>query len=241
MNIQDKAWLVGCTLTGLDERVSLEQVVALARRFPFVEWGVLYWDAADGSGRYPGREWIERLVEDEATRHLRLALHVCGRRAVHTLLSEPETWVARYSRLFGRVQVNFRHEHYDIEVIRAFVRTRAPQVIITQHNKANRALAGLLAGEPNHVCLFDSSGGKGVLAAAWPPALSDVACGYAGGLGPSNVAEQIASIAQSAVGPYWIDMEGKLRTPSNDLDLVACEQVLEAVSPFIANSAASLT
>jgi phosphoribosylanthranilate isomerase len=50
--------------------------------------------------------------------------------------------------------------------------------------------------------------------------------GYAGGIGPDNVVDIIKRI--NAAGPYWIDMESKIRT-DNWLDLKLCRAVCEAV------------
>ena len=63
--------------------------------------------------------------------------------------------------------------------------------------------------------LFDESKGRGTLAANWPGVAeaAGVPFGYAGGLGPENVAAQLARMALAAHGaPVWVDMESSLRT-----------------------------
>jgi len=50
--------------------------------------------------------------------------------------------------------------------------------------------------------------------------------GYSGGIGPENVASVIERIA--ADGPYWIDMESKVRT-DDWFDLSLCREVCEIV------------
>ena len=67
----------------------------------------------------------------------------------------------------------------------------------------------------NFSFLFDESKGCGKLAARWPGAAeaNGVPFGYAGGLGPSNIAAQLVRIAHAAEGaPVWVDMESSLRT-----------------------------
>jgi hypothetical protein len=55
--------------------------------------------------------------------------------------------------------------------------------------------------------LFDTSGGAGVLPQEWPVPAKDFWCGYAGGLGPFNVIEQVRKIETVCAKPFWIDME----------------------------------
>lgn len=67
--------------------------------------------------------------------------------------------------------------------------------------------------------------------------------GYAGGLGPDNVVEQIRKIEDTASKcltvpadkPYWIDMERRVRTDDDSaLDMTKVRAVLEACAPFVA-------
>ena len=80
--------------------------------------------------------------------------------------------------------------------------------------------------------LYDTSGGRGLSPAIWTvPLYPNVAQGYAGGLSPENVCENLTRIARVAVLPnvrydekhkpvyslqerrdIWIDAEGKLKT-----------------------------
>ena len=84
----------------------------------------------------------------------------------------------------------------------------------------------------NAVPLFDKSGGAGILPGDWPLALFNIACGYAGGLGPENVQRQLHNIKQASRSqPFWIDMERRVRSADDAvLDLAACERVLELCS-----------
>lgn len=85
--------------------------------------------------------------------------------------------------------------------------------------------------------LFDTSGGAGVLPASWPKPTSKFWCGYAGGLGPLNVVEQIERIEGICEQPYWIDMERRVRSENDSkLDLQAVRLVLQAAKPYIWDS-----
>ncbi len=76
--------------------------------------------------------------------------------------------------------------------------------------------------------LYDPSGGFGREPAAWPrhPG-GDRLVGYAGGIGPDNAARVVEAIG--ADGPYWIDMESRVRTEDDWLALEKCRQVCVAV------------
>jgi hypothetical protein len=65
--------------------------------------------------------------------------------------------------------------------------------------------------------LFDLSGGAGVVPDEWPRPLENTWCGYAGGLGPENLQEELLRIA-AVVGDrtIWIDTETRVRS-NNDM------------------------
>jgi phosphoribosylanthranilate isomerase len=82
--------------------------------------------------------------------------------------------------------------------------------------------------------LQDRSGGRGVEETKW--ARPDAGCaatktfiGYAGGLGPDNIAFAMKSILRASAGRrFWVDCESNLRT--NDwFDQAKAEQMAEAV------------
>jgi phosphoribosylanthranilate isomerase len=84
--------------------------------------------------------------------------------------------------------------------------------------------------------LFDTSGGAGVLPNRWPGAWPGRYCGYAGGLGPDNVVEQLTRIriAANEGERFWIDMERRVRSDDDEqFDLDKVRTVLEAVKPLV--------
>jgi hypothetical protein len=91
------------------------------------------------------------------------------------------------------------------------------------------------------VGLFDVSGGAGILPGAWPKPffmLDDEQYdyhGYAGGLGPDNLTEQIPLITKSADGArHWIDMESGVRSKNDvEFDLAKVRRCLEIAKPFV--------
>ena len=105
--------------------------------------------------------------------------------------------------------------------------------VITQHNMANRSVAGTLTAV-NHQVLFDTSGGLGIRASHWPKPLHGKTCGYAGGIGPATAAQDVEMAFECADGaPCWIDMESLVRS-EDKFDASLCRSVLLAVDGALA-------
>lgn len=220
-----------CTLTGVDEGTDLSQVRALALKFPFAEFGVLCSFSRAGAGRYPARGWIRRLAGSLEARGEggRFALHLCGSMAREFLVLDRENDARRLSRAFGRVQLNIADRPGLADRLRAAIARRPWQTVITQHNVQNRALAFSLRAEPRHLVLVDESGGRGISPGLWPtPIMPQKPCGYAGGLGPRNLAHQLSAIeAATGDAPYWVDMETGLRDARDRFSLHSVRACLE--------------
>lgn len=229
--------LMYCTLTGVDEHTSLSELWELRSRFPFAEFGVLFSRSRAGTGRYPGIEWIRRLAQILAADAdaPQFALHVCGR-AVHELLEDPfgTSEVATIAQHFPRIQLNLDARTTNIDQLRNHLRCNPNQTVVTQHNQANASLHSVLV-EPNHAVLFDESGGRGISREAWPAVLRGKSCGYAGGLGPANIAQELPRIFQASGGaPFWIDAEGRLRDDEDRFSLTIASDYLDQVADCLA-------
>ncbi len=240
------------TVTGADDSIGRpENLLDLTREFPFVEWGILVHAKGAGEPRFPSDNWIsdlQRLVK--GGHKMPLSLHVCGRWVRDLLIGNmtiPE------SLLFGfdRVQLNFHAENTSVDPPRfyeAMHQLRRGRQFIFQidGNKGNAHLESLMLedateGNLDLVPLFDISGGAGVLPSAWP--VPDSAgdevdyryYGYAGGLGPENLAEQIPLIGKAAGETrIWIDMETRVRSEDDEqFDLAKVRQCLEIAKPFV--------
>ncbi len=228
--------LHNCTLTGIDEQTDLSALVALTARYPFVEWGFLYSPSQEGQpGRYPSVSFLRRALE-WLPQHVYVALHVCGSGVSSLIACErvaaglADMVRARSCRL--QLNFNITRRPMDTMLLNRFIEGYGHQVI-TQHNKNNACCTSVL-NAPNHAVLFDESGGTGQERQDWPTPLTGVYCGYAGGLGPDNLAAQLPLIqAKTGHSPYWIDMEGKLRNSDDRFDLSRAEQCLTLVREFI--------
>jgi hypothetical protein len=81
--------------------------------------------------------------------------------------------------------------------------------------------------------LFDDSMGLGVSTTNWPSPPSNAALrfGYAGGLSPANLTEQLARMGRTAPGrTVWVDMESSLRSVhKDDSDVFDCNKAMACV------------
>lgn len=234
--------LTCCTLTGVDERTDLTAIHSLSAEFPFVEWGFLYSPTRQGQpGRYPSTQMLQNAFL-HLPANVRVALHICGQ-GVTDLLARRDATIEELVELVairgGRVQLNFNLLDGRIQpsALRKHLVRHPGTTFITQHNAANAILATLMWQVRTHAILFDESAGRGMLPNGWSVAMPGKACGYAGGLGPDNLAEQLELIATAAGDcPFWLDMEGKLRTPDANtadwFDLAKARRCLEVVAAY---------
>lgn len=242
------SYLRYCTLTGLDEATNLYEVARLSDRFAFIEWGVLFsrhkMSKGQGQGRYPREDWVRGFAQYANNKGLRCALHLCGQDAVDFLRGDKELMVL--ASQFGRVQINVKAQGLRVtedvsaaqiagaaRTLKAYGTTSS---LVVQHNENNAALWGVLRGNGGVEALLDSSAGTGALPSTWqidPHEFLGARFGFAGGLGPDNIDENLTLIAAAAQGKsFWIDMESRLRDASDRFDLGACERVLESVASW---------
>lgn len=236
--------LVCCTLTGIDAGVPFETLQEISRRHSYVEFGVLYSTSRQGKGRYPSLSWISKLAQQAQEQPgVRLALHVCGG-AVEDLLTG-QGHVAEVAAAFPCIQLNFVASQQPLHFLCDLVDRHPEKSFITQHNANNSGLWRSLSDKPNHSVLFDESGGRGQEPGAWQAPLEITSemlpsravaplCGYAGGLGPDNLAVHLEKIALvTGKRPFWVDMETKLRDANDAFDIKAAQACLDAVEAVL--------
>lgn len=239
------------TLTGADDKTHFTKMVELSRRFPFVEWAVLFSPEKAGQARYPSLEWIEKFGEKAQKARMYCSVHLCGE-AVQALVHEaagthpgPDSAeMARRMQLlvrnFDRVQLNMRAKvdhivHYE-QLVRLLRGHNYELRVIVQWNEANADVCRRMTHVDGFETVFDASGGRGVSPQVWPNAREHHArrFGYAGGLGPDNIEEQLPRIAAAAGdGMFWVDMESNLRNEQDRFDLSRCAKVLQACTAYI--------
>jgi len=212
------------TITGADDNTSISQLLELSKEFPFVEWGILVSRRSEGSYRFPSRDWIDELM---AVSHgLKLSMHVCGAWVRQMFVGELR-WEELPScfPIVDRIQINTHaQQHASTSAFTDKLAERPNVQFIFQWDGVNDHLIyAAKASGLNVAALFDASGGAGILPDKWVAPADGFPCGYAGGLGPDNVIEQIRKIETVCKKPFWIDMERRVRTHDDarlDMDLV---------------------
>jgi hypothetical protein len=239
--------LKAVTFTGADDNTDPHELIRISEDFPFVEWGVLFGRRV-GEPRYPSWEWLDKLLgyltdyEWSGRGRVRLSAHLCGH-WVREVLSGNPTWWREFSALapyFDRVQLNFHgYPHSAVlgPTLDRIYHGIQRQQFIFQVDGVNDDLVRLLVDFHHGVPLFDRSGGAGLLPGDWPAAWPGVYCGYAGGLGPDNIVDQLPLIERAAGdSEVWIDMESRVRTESGDssiFDLSKITRVLDVLQAAV--------
>jgi len=252
------------TITGADDSIRPQELVALTKDFPFVEWGILASSnntyRGGGTFRYPSPKWIGDLQAiAETTGALpNLSLHVNGH-WIRELLMGRFVIPAELLDCFARMQLNFHAERNpcDPEPFAHRLMAIGKDFIFQFDGEKGNAHFDAACEYEVGRCfgLFDVSGGAGILPQKWPKPIYIDAYpgehgegverwgyhGYAGGLGPENLAEQIPLILEAAAGtehtqagPIWIDMETRVRSDNDrQFDLQKVRRCLEIASPFV--------
>jgi phosphoribosylanthranilate isomerase len=230
---------------GADDSVHPNFLALICDTYPLVEFGVLFRPDKQGQPRYASTAWVERLsaVAGRMDGKMKLAAHLCGSRVNQVLDGTADDFLEQlYAWSFRRVQINATAVNgvdtsrlaQAVPIVAALM-VKHPQLeFIVQKNEETRPLwEGLFkAGLPPNVSmLVDESKGTGVTASSWPSPPDEYELGYAGGIGPSNIKEILADVAEAAQGrAIWIDMESSLRSTKNGkdvFDLDKCYDVIE--------------
>lgn len=236
--------------TGADDVTDPRLLVDLSRQVPQVEWGILMSRKMEGERRFPTLGWLRRLVKVALATpsQPRLAAHLCGAALREVVAGDFLLYRERHDVLwvFNRVQLNFHGTKIgQVDGLRSVlspgsgytvwdgVRHAHPEFIF-QMDGVNEDTFHALRGEGLPVSpLFDLSHGEGAAPEAWPPPVPGLYCGYAGGLGPHNLAEQLPRIADAAGGrDVWIDMETLVRNDDDVFDLDKVKRCLDIAEPF---------
>lgn len=228
--------LTRVTITGIDGLTNMNEVESLTKEFPFVEWGVLLSPSSQGkTPRFPGVHTLEGVRNRP---NLPWSGHLCGRH-VQTILNG-YAWVEREIvpwPVFRRIQINTHGQRYwfNKEGLANVLRKNLDKEFIFQYDNVNGKLLEAMdeMGVKNYSTLFDLSHGAGVLPEEWPKPIEGVSCGYAGGISPENIKDQIKKVLSVAGDrPFWMDMETHVRT-NEVLDMDKVRQCLEISAPFI--------
>lgn len=200
------------TLTGIDDKTDIKELVRLQKQYPLVEFGVLLsWSQQGSERRYPSFQTIKTFNEAG----LNLSAHVCGSAARQ--FAQGET--ALLDHLFDQIgTVRFRRMQLNVAGFPAEKFAPLPteygsvkEIILQRINADEFDLFRERLGDHPSV-LLDASGGRG-RESAIVPLEGPFKVGYAGGFGPDNVEEKLSFLlGRPEVGKFWIDMEGRIRS-----------------------------
>lgn len=212
------------TITGIDDESKYSDLLNIInkfnRRVPILEFGILLSNSNAGFSRFPSDIWITNfftyLYNNQARGKVGLSLHICG-----SILREDVcfgNWVFSKGRHllvdgFNRIQLNFHGEpHRYNERFFDGLKRQNKQIIFQMDRKNEHLYFEARERDINCVPFFDLSHGAGILPDEWPLSQGNL-CGYAGGLSPDNVTEQLHKIHKKAGdSAFWIDVETGIRT-----------------------------
>jgi len=230
------------TITGADDSIKPSDIVSLSNKYPFAEWGLLLSSSSQGCCRFPSTDWLKALNQTTVL-PLKLCGHFCGnlvRSFVHGNLPTDEQLPTWLWRMFRRIQINFHGVSHNPKgefygALPRAMKVSGKQFIFQADNVNEDLFWGIKNRGAPAVPLFDRSHGAGLVPLSWPKPFPNVMCGYAGGLGPLNLKDQIEKIS-SLVGDHdiWIDMETKVRSNADrQFDLEKVETCLKIAEPYV--------
>ena len=228
------------TCSGANEHTDIDSMISLGRDFSLVEYGVQVSGrkCSFSSDRWA---WLKELHQKEIEQNVRLnvSLHLnqdwvekfCAGKYVpelETLLS----WRIGRKKFIHRVQLNFkigREPQPDMECLENMVNSFPDFRFILSYNDNNADFIDEIYRRKKikFDCLYDDSFGEGILAKERKsPAFSDVLQGYAGGLSPENIGEELTKISKKlpCQNDFFIDAEGRLKGEKGFLSIERCKE-----------------
>lgn len=240
--------LTKVTITGADDSVNPFDLIEISKKYPFVEFGILLSKKhiAAGAPRFPTTNWTSSLGCYAHKHGIKLSAHICGKWVRDIMVGDWAILNEGHIVLLNacdRIQFNFNAATHAFDadafldhVGKIQMRMELSQYIFQHDGVNNHCLKAAERAGMNAVPLFDLSGGTGALPLHWPSSSGfDHGCGYAGGLSPENVADQLAKIEKVCGDKeIWIDVETKVRSADNlHLDLGKVDAFLRAASGFV--------
>ena len=214
------------TLTGIDDRTDIRELVRLQELYPLVEFGVLLsWSLQGSERRYPSIQTVRAFNEAG----LNLSAHICGSAARQ--FAQGDTAVLDHilgqigTVRFKRMQLNLAGFPAERFVPLPTEYGSAKEIILQRTGVDELNLYRERLGDHPSV-LLDASGGRG-RETPIIPLKGPFKVGYAGGLGPDNVEAKLTFLlGRPEVGDFWIDMESGVRS-LDWFDVTKAEEVLK--------------
>ena len=215
--------IVRVSCCGANERLSVEQVLGFLSMNPKAELGV---GVSAEKFRYnsPRFLWVKDIMTLRDKSMGSLALHVNGSWSAvivdKGLMPTEIIEILLASKNEVRIQLNTVGSGYNMnkmdpmalaKVIKLYARERHAKFIIPYNSKSDKYIEGLKKYTSHFDVLYDESFGYGVKTDNYQSLFADQLQGYAGGLSPDNVQEEIRKIRKCNPDKVWIDAEGQLR------------------------------
>lgn len=234
--------LKNVTVTGVDDKTDLVDLMDLSIKYPFVEWGVLISKASltedSANERFPDVSIFNKLTKcKRIMKNLNFSLHVCGSYLKDIICDgiwNLDKDTNNNLSTFSRIQLNASQilSKVNLPVFSESLKNINQEVILQIKSfDGNEELVETCRKNAKISVLYDTSGGRGLKPNSWPNSV--INCGYAGGLNPENVTDSLLEISKVVSHePIWIDAETGLRT--NDyLDLEKVKEFLSESSWFV--------
>ena len=211
------------TFTGADNSIRPQDLYDVSGTEEFIEWAILLSEKKIGTPRYPDAKWQNDMYDayDEVTA---FAIHLCGSYTHNLIYGTGSEWqfLPKIISIAPRIQLNFYHDGEKIineGALLSNFQNLGFREFIFPYSINNLSLVNKLMANGVHCSiLFDGSGGRGLLPNQWPLVVEGISCGWAGGLGPNNLKEQLEVIAPQSLGNRgWVDMESSLRGTKNNI------------------------
>lgn len=217
------------------ENLPIDETIKLLEISPLAELGIQAHPTAMTAGM-PRNKWMNKLLNavQNLEKQPNLALHVnydwCTSIITNGRIpTEIENWMGRKNTktnipLIQRIQLNIGDNTGNInenEIIKVLNRFPNCEFIFAFNNNVKNQIDALKKHTTKFKLLFDQSYGAGKQPDHWaPPIYDDIQFGYAGGLSPENVANNMDKISNILPEKYetWIDAEGQLRR-NNTFDI----------------------
>lgn len=218
-----------CTITGADDAVDPEHLVALSLLYPHVEWAILFAPGLGGTPRFPSRAWLDSFLSGIKGRG-NIAIHLCGKAVRQLENGELDEIVSP----FNRMQINFSARRYrgDIEKLAQSAARVKPATIVQLH-EGNGDVYRRFSDFGHIEVLYDASGGRGLVTDEWHPPLG-VPTGYAGGLRPETLVHQLQAISKVAGdNKVWCDLESGVRDAQDRFLLESARRALSLTESYV--------
>lgn len=223
-------------LTGVDDTVSLPKLSALYAKYPFIQFGVPFDLRKEGTPRYPSPTTRKRIETASEEAKLPLSAHLCGQ-YLENVLTGHSRLLNDLPNCYTHIQLNFggySTGFIDWESVLDLAKQLKRFVFIVQFHGLEEDVPLNIRKQKNIALLMDSSHGRGVLPHAWPDPIEGISCGYAGGLSPDNISDQLVFLEQVvAKTSIWIDVESGIRDNKNKFCMNRTEQFLDHVKAYV--------